>query len=122
LDPAVRSDRAQTDYGATFFNQFIDFRLHLQREGWIETALLREEIQKIPLRHEREETAGLRQMAEIGDGVGPAADARIERPHLLVRQLEGPVEQTELPHQFQSGRMDGVATKVAQEIGMLLQH
>ena len=38
------------------------------------------------------------------------------------RQLEELVEQTKLVHHVQCRGMDGVAAKVAQEVGVLLQH
>ena len=50
------------------------------------------------------------------------ADDAADLADLLMRQLEEFVEQAELVHHFERRGMDGVAAKVAQEIGMLLQH
>ena len=40
----------------------------------------------------------------------------------LMRLLEKFIEQPEFVHQLQRRRMDGVAAKIAQEIGVLFQH
>jgi hypothetical protein len=40
----------------------------------------------------------------------------------VVRQLQEVVEEAELTHDIQGGWMNGVAAKVAQEVGVLLEH
>ena len=50
------------------------------------------------------------------------AERAAERVRLLVRQLEEFVEQAELVHHLERRGMDRVAAKVAQEVGVLLQH
>ena len=50
------------------------------------------------------------------------ADQTRKLTHLLMRAFEEGVENAELVHDFERGGMDGVAAKVAQEIGVLLQH
>ena len=50
------------------------------------------------------------------------ADLAGKLAHLLMRAFEEGVENAELVHDFERGGMDGVAAKVAQEIGVLLQH
>ena len=44
------------------------------------------------------------------------------RRSFLVRQLEKFVEQSQLVHQFERGRMDRVAAKIAIEISVFFQH
>ncbi len=81
-----------------------------------------EEIQKVPLRHQRDETAARRQMGEVGKLHAGIAEDAGEVTRLLVRQLEKFVEQPELVHHLERRRVDGVAAEIAQEIAMLLQH
>ena len=50
------------------------------------------------------------------------ADLRGQMCRLLMRQFQKIIEQAELVHQFESRWMNGVAAKVAQKIGVLLQH
>ena len=58
---------------------------------------------------------------EIGDRHGVTVDDAAQFAHFLMGSLEEFVKQPELVHQFQRGRMNGVATKIAQEIGMFFQ-
>jgi hypothetical protein len=62
------------------------------------------------------------QMAEVGEAVDFVSEPPANRRHLLVRQLEELLQQAKLVHQFERGRMDGVAAEVAQEIGVFFQH
>jgi hypothetical protein len=48
-----------------FHDQVIGLRPHQQPKARIAAALFREKIQKIPLRHQRDELAARRQMAEV---------------------------------------------------------
>jgi hypothetical protein len=82
----------------------------------------RQEIEEVPLRHQRDEFAVRRQMAEIRQHDGGVADLAAEVIDARMRQLEKVVEQAELVHQFQGRGMDGVAAEIAQEIGVLFQH
>ena len=56
------------------------------------------------------------------NGILVAAEIRAERGLLVVRQLQELVEQAELVHDLERRGMDGVAAKVAQEVGVLLEH
>ena len=81
-----------------------------------------EEIEEVPLRHQRDELAARRQMGEVGDPHRRVADDAAETLHAPVRQLEEFIEQAELVHHLERRGMDGVAAEVAQEVGVLLQH
>ena len=61
-------------------------------------------------------------MGEIGDAEALVAELALHMGHLLVRQGEELVEQAELGQHVGGRRMDRVAAKVAEEIGVLLQH
>ena len=61
-------------------------------------------------------------MAEIHERIFPTAEERADGGGFLVRQLEKPVEQTELAHHLEGRWMNGIAAEVPQEIGVLLEH
>ena len=82
----------------------------------------REEIEEVPLRHQRDERAAHRQVAEVGDLQPLAAHDPGQLADLLVGQGEELVEQPELVHDLERGGMDRVSPKVAQEVGVLLEH
>src|SRR3954471_12860121 len=90
-------------------------------KGGIPSTALRQEVQKVPLRHQRQELAVRRQMAEITDGEGSLADLPGEPAHLGVRQLQKIVDQPELVENLERRRVDGVTAEVAKEIGVLLE-
>ena len=74
---------------AILLDQFGRFGLHAQIETRIARALLGQEIEEIPLRHERDEFAARRQMGEIGDlHAGRRRSTPRRCAHFLVRQLE----------------------------------
>jgi hypothetical protein len=61
--------------------------LHAQAKARIAFALTREEIEKVPLRHEGDEAATSGKMGEIGEYDLLVADDAGDLVHLLVRQL-----------------------------------
>jgi hypothetical protein len=84
--------------------------------------LLREKIEEIPLRHQRDEAALHRQVAGVGDGDLAVGDARGERAHLIMRTLQEFVEKPEFTQQLEGRRVDRVPAKIPEEIGVLFQH
>ena len=94
----------------------------MEMKARIAARLVGEKIEKVPLRHQRDETAMGRQMGEIGKDDALVADLPGELAHLLMRALEEIVEDAELVHDLERRGMDGVAAEIAQEIGVLLQH
>ena len=110
------------DDATVFFDQIDGFGLHVQVEGLVTLALLGEEIEKIPLRHQRNKFAVRRQMRQVDDREFFVADLHAQAFQLLVRHFEEFVEQAELVHQFERRGMDGIAAKIAKEVGVLFQH
>src|SRR6266404_5522097 len=96
--------------------------LHVQREGWELFRVTGEEVEKIPLRHESDELAVGGQPREIGHRDKVTIEDSFQLRHFLMWQLEKFFQQPELAHQLERGRMNGVAAKIAVEIGVLLQH
>nr|WP_029921535.1 hypothetical protein [Nevskia soli] len=61
-------------------------------------------------------------MGKVDDIEQGVADLHAELPRFLVRELEESFQQAQLVHQFQGGRVDGVAAEIAQEVLVFLQH
>jgi len=122
IEFAGRGVRPHADDAPAFLDQRGRFRLHLQMKARIALAAIGEEIQEVPLRHQRDELAARRQVAEVDEGEMQAAELAAERARLGVGQLEEFVEQAEFAHHLERGGMDRVAAEIAQEIGVLLQH
>src|SRR5262249_28051752 len=95
---------------------------HHQTEFRIALAGGGEEIQEVPLRHQRDELAARRQVGEVADPEALVAELALDVLDLLVRLLEELVQQAELAENVHGGWMDGVAAEVAEEVGVLLQH
>ena len=85
---AVRRLGAQPDDAAAFLDQVGGFGIHVQMEAFVALALLSEEIEKVPLRHQRHEFAVRRQMGEIGHRHALGADLGADPFDLLVRHFE----------------------------------
>src|SRR5262249_44024652 len=89
--------------------------------GRVAPAALREEVQEVPLRHERDEAAAGREVGEVGDDNLLVADIPRQLPCLLVGAPEKLVPEAELAHQLQRQRVGRLPPALAQEIGVLLE-
>ena len=118
----VRSLRAHPRDATVFKNKIDNFMLHVERERGEAFGVRRKKVQKIPLRHERDEFAARAQTREIRDRDGVAVEISSDLAQFLMRQLEKLLQQPELVHELEGGRMNGVAAKIAVEIGVFLQH
>src|SRR4029077_14902468 len=84
---AARSLCAHTDH-LLILNQHVDdLGLHEQLEGREPFGVAGEKIEKIPLRHERDEFAARRESREIGNRDGLPVDYAAQLSHLLMRLL-----------------------------------
>src|SRR6185369_8194759 len=99
-----------------------DLGFHDQVKRRVVFGLVFHEIQKLPLRHEGQEFAVRGQVRQVGQRNQLVAKLSGKLADLLMRACQKSIEQTELVHDFQSRRMNRVAPKVTQEIGMLFQH
>ena len=118
---AVRRLRTQPDDAVALLDQIGRLGLHAQVEGPVALAVRGEKIEEVPLRHQRDEFAVGRQVPQINHAHVLVADLCAELLHLLVRQLEKFIQQAELVHQLERGRMDGVAAEVAEEVSVFLK-
>jgi hypothetical protein len=122
LERTIRRVGAHAGHAAALLDQVDRLRPHADVERGVALAVLAEKIEKVPLRHQRDELAARRQMGEIREGIFVTAEDGADIDLLLVRKLEELIEQAELAHDFEGRGMDGVAAEVAQEVGMLLEH
>ena len=90
-------------------------------ERRVTPAVLGEEVEELPLRHEGDEAAVGRQVREVGDRHGLAGDVAGQTPGLLVRPLEEFVEKAEFGEEFEGRGVDGVAAEVAEEVAVLFE-
>src|SRR5471030_3004596 len=113
---------ADTVNRAVLFDKARHLRIVQQGEGRQQSGFTADEIEKIPLRHKRDELALRWQMTEVSQrGLFPINFA-IQFFGTLMRKLQEFVEKTQPPDDLQRRRVNGVAAKIAQEIGVLLQY
>ena len=86
------------------------------------TRFLREEVEEIPLRHQRHESALDRQVAHVCDGDPPVRDAGGEGADFVVRPFQELVEQPQLAQKLEGRGVDRVTAEIPEEIGVLLEH
>src|ERR1041384_2900434 len=94
-------------------DQIDGFGPQAQMKAWGALAVRGEEIEEIPLRHQCDELATRRQVAEVDEGELLAPECAADRARFAVRQLEERIEQAELGHDLERRGMNGVAAKVA---------
>src|SRR6516164_1423184 len=83
---------------------------------------LRQEIQELPLRHQRREFTMRRQMTKVRQFDCMAVDDSKKLLHDLMRPLQKRLQKSEFVQDFERGRMNGVAAEIAKEIAVLLKH
>src|SRR6516225_7169143 len=103
-------------------NQVGRLRAHPQVESPKAPAVFGQEIEEIPLRHERDEFAMHRQVLEMSHDEVVVPDLHRQLAHLRMRKLEELFEQSEFVHHFKRRGVDGVATEIAQKIRMFFKH
>ena len=121
LDRAFRRLPAHPDDPAGFLDEVGDLGFHPQVKARQPAARFGEEIEEIPLRHQRDELAAGRQMGEIGDPDLAVADDAAQLAHFLMRARQKGLEEAQLVHDLQGRGVDRVAAEVAQEIAVLFQ-
>jgi len=75
-----------------------------------------EEIEEVPLGHERNEFGVSGKMGEVGHGDRSVADGDRHPADLGVGKLEELLEEVEFIEDLESGGVDGVTAKVAEEV------
>src|SRR5580692_6763338 len=88
----------------------------------IALSLFCNEIQEVPLGHERNELAMRWQMRKIGNTHLEIFDQGSNCRQLLMWALQEAVEDAKLVHQFERRGMNRVAAKIAKKVRMLFEH
>ncbi len=112
----------QADNAPILLDQVRRLGLHAQIKCFVALAVLGQEVEEVPLRHQRNEFAVRRQVAKIDHLNVFGADLRRQRFDFLMRQLQELIDQAQFEHQLERRRMNRVAAEIAEEIGVLLQH
>src|SRR5437016_674840 len=81
----LRRIHAHAGDAISFLDQVDRLSLHPQMKARITFAMLCKEVEKIPLRHQRDEFAARRQVAEIDEGELLSPERAAERARLRVR-------------------------------------
>ena len=118
---AVGSSCPRAHDASILLDKLCRLSLHLYLKTWITPALLDDEVQKIPLRHQREKLAMGWKMSEVGDLEHVVANLAGKFRHLLMRAPQELLQKTKFMDQLQRGRMNGVATKIAQKVSVLFE-
>src|SRR5262249_55118662 len=113
---------SNADDPAVLFDESRDLGLHFQVEPGVAAALLDQEVEEIPLWHERHEAALRSQIRHVTQHNLLAADTSAGLSDLLVRPFQELFEQAEFVHYLKCRGMNSIAPEVAQEIAMLLQN
>jgi len=118
---SIASLGADTCYTVIFDDEIGDFRFHVQVKLWVGFGFLRDEIQEIPLGHEADEFAVHGEMGKVADGDGEVVDGSGDLQKLLMRDAQEIIEEAELVHEFEGGRVNGVAAEIAEEVGVFFE-
>jgi hypothetical protein len=122
LELAVVGAAANAGDAPALLDQPGDVGAHPQRECRQLLRLAGDEVEELPLRHHGDEGVARRQAAEVAELDVRLAEPAADPVEPLVRPLQEGVEQAELVHDPQRRRVDGVATEIAQEVAVLLEH
>ena len=83
---------------------------------------MREEVEEVPLRHERGELAVRGQVAEIGGLKGIVAIDASGAFNLLMRLAKEIVQQAEFVKHIEGRWVHGVAAEIAEEVAVLFEY
>ena len=112
------------DHAADFaflLDEFGRLGFHQQLEAGIGLRFLREKIEEIPLRHQCYEFRARGQMRKVGECRLHRAEPAAQRIDLVMGQPEQPLVKAKLVHELQRRGVQGIAAKIAQEIGVLFE-
>ena len=93
-----------------------------QRERRLLPGRVGQQVEQVPLRHQRDVLVGARQPPQVGDGEAAVVELHLHAVQQPVRDACEALAEAELVEQGEGGRVHGVAAEVAQEVGVLLQH
>ncbi len=100
----------------------LDLGVHLQAEVRVALRLGHNEVEEVPLGHERDVGEARLEAAEVGHGNGRLGRSEPQSWRLGVLDAEQLLRQAEFVHDFHRRGVDGVPPEVPQEVAVLLQH
>ena len=118
---ALRCGHANAHRAPRLLDQPGHLRAHPQIEGGVAARQRGEEVQEVPLRHERNELAAGRQVAKVRDGQRYVTDLRVDLVHLLVGELQEVLQHAQLVQELERRGVDRVASEVAEKVRVLFQ-
>ena len=118
----VGSVGAHAGDNSVAFDEADGIPAHAQGEVRITGCLRGEKVQKVPLRHQRNEFGVRGQVREVADLEPASSDDGRDTVYLGMANLEELVEEAKFVHQLQRGGMDGIAAKIAEEVLVLFEH
>jgi hypothetical protein len=113
--------RAHADDPTGLFDQVGDVGSVDESEPRVRASLVGEEVQEVPLRHERDIAAARAQPTEVGEGDRSALHVDCDPAQLGVGEPKELVEPPEFRHHLEGRGVHRVATEVPQEVGVLLE-
>src|SRR5213082_3190911 len=118
---AARGFDAHTLHHAVLLEQVHTFSLHAQLKLRVNSPAFREEVEEVPLRHERDELCVRGQVGEVANPKLRVPDLHGYTRELLMRLLEKLFKDAQFIHQLESGGMHCIAAKIAKKVGVLLE-
>src|SRR5580658_5097374 len=117
LEGSIVRFHPNANHAPILFDQVLGFSLHHEMEPRVLFRMRRDKVQEIPLGDQGDERTLHFQVREIPDGDLFSANNRAQLTHFLMRQFQELTQQSEFVHELHGGRMNGIAAKVAEEIG-----
>ena len=121
LKGAIPCRRSHPDDLAVLFQEPGHLGVHQEVERGIALRSLGDEIEEVPLRHERDELAMSREVSEVGDGHFDVPDVAAQLSSFLVRPFEEFVKEPKLVQDFQRGGMNRITAEIPQEVSMFFE-
>ncbi len=122
LDWAVGGVGLDAQDAAVLFDEADYFVFEQEAKSGELGGLRGEEFEEVPLRHQGDEVGLSGKAREVCERKATVAEGDREARHLLMRNGQEGFEEAELPHQLESGWMDCVAAKVAEEVLVFFEH
>ena len=120
-DPSVRSVNRAPTIRPFSRSRSVTSALRRRVNVGLRRAGVREQVEQVPLRHQRDVLVRARQPAEVAELDGPAVELHRGPVEAALGERGEPRSEAELVEQGQRGGVHGVAAEVAQEVGVLLQ-
>src|SRR5262252_7901603 len=116
------TSKGQSADGAVSLDQTSDLGVSQQSKRRERRCVACDELEKVPLRHERDEGEFCREPFERQRERLPRRRLELHARYLAVRQLQKLAGEPELVHQLQGRGVNGISAEVAQEVAVLFEN